>query len=74
MERLYVDATEEDFLNSSATSQEEIIKSTVEIIRNSHLKDRGELSFAYSGGTIDYNFEESATRYEDNMNSLRNAK
>ncbi len=74
MERLHVDATEEEFLNADKHTQDEIIKATVQIIQNSHFKDRKELSFGYSGGTINYNFEESAEKYEDNMNSLRNSK
>lgn len=74
MERLFVDATEEKVLNSNPQNQNEIIAATIEIIRNSHLQDREELSFSYPGGSIDYNFEESATRYEENINSIRNSK
>ena len=74
MERLFVDATEEVFLNADEATQDDIIKSTVEIIRNSHFIDREELSFPHSSGTIDYNFEESVDRYESNMNNLRKGK
>ena len=68
MERLFVDATEEKIVNSNEQQQNEIIKDTVEIIRNSYFKDKGELSFGYIGGSIDYNFEESANKYEENIN------
>lgn len=74
MERLFVDATEEKFMAASGHTQDEIISSTIEIIRNSHLQDREELSFSYPGGSIDYSFEDSASRYEDNMNAIRNSK
>ncbi len=71
MERLFVDATEEKFINSNEDKQNEIIRSTIEIIRNSYFKDQKELNFDYSGGSINYNFEESANKYEENMNNLR---
>lgn len=74
MERLFVDATEERILDSNTENQNEIIASTIEIIRNSHLQEREELSFSYPGGSIDYNFEESASRYEENANAIRNSK
>lgn len=74
MERLFVDATEEEFLNSPAAEQDQIIRETVKIIRDTHFKDKDELSFAYPGGSMDYNFEESAQSYEENMNHLRNSK
>ena len=74
MERLFVDATKEKFINSSEDKQNEIIRSTVRIIRNSYFKDQRELNFDYSGGSINYNFEESAYKYEENMNKLRNGK
>lgn len=74
MERLFVDATEEKFINSSEEKQNEIIQSTIEIIRNSYFKDKKVLKFEYVGGLINYNFEESATKYEDNMNKLRSLK
>ena len=74
MERLFIDATEEKILNSTPQNQNEIIAATIEIIRNSHLQNRDELSFQYPGGSIDYNFEESASRYEENMNAIRNGK
>lgn len=74
MERLFVDATKEKFINSSEDKQNEIIRSTVQIIRNSYFKDQRELNFDYSGGSINYNFEESAYKYEENMNKLRNGK
>lgn len=74
MERLFVDATEEKIVNSNEQQQNEIIKDTVEIIRNSYFKDKGKLSFGYTGGSIDYNFEESANKYEENINGLRSKK
>lgn len=74
MERLFVDATEEVFLNSNESTQDEIIKTTIDIIKDSHFKEREELNFGYPGGSINYNFEESATKYEENMNALRNSK
>ena len=74
MERLFVDATEERFINSNKENQDEIIKATIGIIRNSYFKDQRELNFDYSGGSINYNFEESANKYEENMNKLRNGK
>ena len=74
MERLFVDATEEEFINSNKDDQNEIIKSTIEIIKDSYFKDKKELEFDYDGGTINYNFEESANKYEKNMNKLRNIK
>jgi len=71
MERLFVDATEEKFINSSEDKQDEIIRTTIEIIKDSYFKDKKELNFDYTGGTINYNFEESANNYEKNMNQLR---
>lgn len=71
MERLFVDATEENFLNSNEETQSEIIKATLQIIRDSHFKDQGEMHFDYVGGSINYNFEESAKEYEENMNKLK---
>lgn len=74
MERLFVDATEEEFINSNEATQEEIINATVKIIRDTHFKDREELKYEYPGGSINYNFEESIDKYEENMNKLRNGK
>ena len=74
MERLFVDATEERFINSSEENQEEIIRTTIKIIKDSYFKDKKELSFDYNGGTINYNFEENANKYEENMNKLRGSK
>lgn len=74
MERLFVDATEERIINSNETTQEEIIYSTIQTIKDSYFKDKGELNFHYDGGTINYNFEESAQNYEDNINQLRGSK
>lgn len=74
MERLLVDATEERILSSDELEQDKIIRSTIEIIKDSYFKDKRELSFGYEGGTINYNFEESATRYEENINKLRGNK
>ena len=74
MERLFVDATEEKFINSSEDKQDEIIQATIEIIKDSYFKDKKELNFDYNGGTINYNFEESANKYEENMNRLRSSK
>ena len=74
MERLFVDATEEKFLNSNKDTQDEIIRTTVQMIKDSHFKDKEELSFEYPGGTINYNFEESANEYAKNMSELRKSK
>lgn len=71
MERLLVDATEEKFINSDAKKQEEIIKSTIEIINNSYFKNKKELNFNYEGGSINYNFEEITNEYKENMNRLK---
>ena len=71
MERLCTDATEEKFINASKKEQDEIIKTTVDIIKDSYFKDRNELSFSYDGGVINYSFDESANTYEENMNKLR---
>lgn len=74
MERLFIDATEERFINSSEDKQDEIIKDTITIIRNSHFKNKKELHFNYNGGSINYNFEESANKYEENMTQLKVSK
>ena len=74
MERLFVDATEEEFLNSKEEQQDEIVRETIKIIRDSHFKQKEEFNFDYPGGTINYNFEESAKKYEENMNNLRGNK
>lgn len=74
MERLFVDATEEKFINSNEDKQDEIIRATIKVIKDSYFKDKKELSFDYTGGTINYNFEESANKYEENMNKLRGIK
>ena len=74
MERLFVDATEEKFIGSSEDRQDEIVKSTINIIRDSYFKDKKELNYDYNGGTINYNFEESANKYAENMNQLRERK
>ena len=71
MERLFVDATEEKFINSSVDNQDKIIKSTIKIIKDSYFKDKKELNFDYTGGSIRYNFEESADKYKENINHLR---
>lgn len=70
MERLFVDATEEKIRSASKSEQEEIIRATIAIIQNSYFKDEKELHFDYDGGSIDYNFEESAAEYEDNISRL----
>ena len=46
-------------------------KATLQNIRDSHFKDQGEMHFDYVGGSINYNFEESAQEYEANMNKLK---
>lgn len=74
MERLFVDGTEERFINSSEDKKDEIISDTIAIIRNSYFKDKKELHFDYNGGSINYNFEESVNKYEKNMNQLRGSK
>lgn len=74
MERLFVDATEEKFISSTQAEQDELISATLQIIRDSQFKNKEELSFDYPGGTISYNFEESADKYEANMNEIRNHK
>lgn len=70
MERLFVDATTEDYINSSDEQKEKIINDTTEIIRNTHLK-KEKLHFKYDNGSIDYDFEEAANKYEENMNKLK---
>lgn len=74
MERLFVDATEEKIMSSNEAKQDEIIKATLAIIRDSYFKEKGELSFDYVGGNINYNFEEAANQYEENINDLKNNK
>ena len=74
MERLCVDATEEIFINSEEEKQDEIIRDTMKIIRNSYFKDKENLHFDYTGGSINYNFEASANIYEETMNQLRGVK
>ena len=74
MERLFVDATEEKIMSSNEAKQDEIIKATLAIIRDSYFKEKGELSFDYVGGNINYNFEEVANQYEENINDLKNNK
>ena len=49
----------------------EIIKTTVEIIKDSYFKDREGFNFPYEGGSIIYSFDVSANNYEENMNKLR---
>ena len=71
MERLFVDATIEDYQKATSAEKKEIIEQTLKIIRNSHFIERKEMSFGYVGGSIDYNFEETATEYEENMNKLK---
>ena len=74
MERLFADATEEKIVSSDALTQEQIIKNTISIIRDSYFKEQDELTYSYSGGTINYNFEETVEQYSENMNSIRNSK
>ena len=74
MERLFVDATEEKFLSSDANTQNKIIQDTIDIIHDSYFQDRNELSFPYVGGTIQYDFQESASQYEAHMNQLKGNK
>ena len=68
MERLLVDATEEKYDIFSKTEKEDILNTTIDIIRDSYFKDQKELSYDYSEGTMNYNFEEMANQYKDNMN------
>lgn len=74
MECLFQDATEERFINADTKKQDEIIKDTINIIRNSNFKDKGGLHFKHSNGSIDYDFEEVANNYENNMNNIRGNK
>lgn len=76
MERLFIDATEEKIINSNEETQNEIISSTIEIIRDSYFKDKKELNFNYNGNAnaISYNFEESAKKYEEDINQIRNGR
>lgn len=74
MERLFVDATEEKIKNTTKEEQDKIIKATIEIIKDSYFKNKKELNFAYSGGEVKYNFEESANNYEESINKIRNGK
>ena len=61
-------------MSSNEAKQDEIIKATLAIIRDSYFKEKGELSFDYVGGNINYNFEEVANQYEENINDLKNNK
>lgn len=74
MDRLLVDATEETFKSLPTSEQDELIKQTIQIIKDTHLNNKTELSYSYPGGSIDYNFEETANTYEENMNGLRRSK
>ena len=74
MDRLLVDATEETFKSLPASKQDELIKQTIQMIKDTHLNNKTELSYSYPGGSIDYNFEETANTYEENMNGLRRSK
>ena len=71
MERLFVDATEEEFVKADGKKQDEIISSTVKIIKNSYFSDNDELRFDYNGGSIKYNFKDSAVKYKENMDQVR---
>ena len=71
MERLFIDATEERIAGSSPDKQEEIINNTIQIIRNSYFKNQEELNFNYDGGSITYNFEESANNYAKDIDEIR---
>lgn len=61
LENLAIDATEEKYLETS--NKEDVLKATLDIIRNSSFKDG--LSFAYPGGSIDYNPKESSEVVEN---------
>lgn len=74
MERLFIDATEEKIINAPKDKQDEIIQNTINIIRNSYFRDKEELHFEYPGGTINYNFENSVSAYEDSINQIRHTK
>ena len=73
MERLLLDATEEKISTMSKEQQEKLIASTIEMIKNTHLNKK-ELNFNYTGGSINYNFEETANNFEENMNGLKRSK
>ncbi len=74
MERLFVDTTEEKYINSSKEERDRIIKDTIQIIKNSDFKDEEGLHYKYEGGSIYYNFDDSADQYEENMIELRGEK
>ena len=74
MECLFKDATEEKFVSATKQEQDQIIKDTVNIIRNSQFKDKKGLHFDYTGGSIDYDFDKTAENYTNTMNELRNGK
>lgn len=74
MERLLVDATLEKVSNSNKNEQEQIIKDTVKIVKDSNFKDKEELNFEYNGGSINYNFEDTANNYENVMNQIKNGR
>ena len=74
MERLLVDATLEKVSNSNKNEQEQIIKDTVKIVKDSNFKDKEELNFDYNGGSINYNFEDTANNYENVMNQIKNGR
>lgn len=76
MEKLFVDATEENYIKSDKKVQKQILKDTIKIIRNSNFKEKKELNFEYNQGTssINYNFNDAANNYEKEMNKLNNTK
>ena len=74
MERLFIDATEEEIFNSDKSRQYEIVRDTIQIIRNSYFKNQKELVFTYNNGdgVIRYNFDESADKYGEDINKTIN--
>ncbi len=74
MERLFIDATEERIKKSDNKKQEQIIKETINIIRDSYFKAQGGLAFVDkdSGGFIKYDLEEMADRYDEAINQFKN--
>lgn len=71
MERLFVDATEEEIINAPVDKQDDIINNTIEVIKNSYFSDKGELQFKFANVAINYNFDDTADNYEEKINQIK---
>ena len=69
LETLLLDATYEDYVASDEAKKEDIISSTMDIIRNSNFKEG--LEFSYPDGTIYYDPEKSALNYKEKMEKVK---